>query len=546
MSESPPDVPTSPPEGEEYASKALGADSRHLAYYESNCGRSGPQESSPSQHTRGESASDATRPGGAPQPRESAADRGPLAQHEDNGSDVPFSGDAQGSAYTKRQRSRRKRWTLLETHWKESSVDRCRACRRWRADRSKGYEVCVSEYDRPEGEGTEKKAYVGNIQTCRSSWGCPVCAAKIRQKRAEQIAKAAARHLDQGGGLEFVMLTMPHDRGDDLEGLLDALKDGWDGISKGYARRKDWDRYGIEHYVRSLDLTWSPRAGWHPHYHVLVLTEDPLTDQERRDIEQRWYRRWAEAIEDDGYRRPERRGVRFRGIESDAAARTIGVYTAEGVLEQHREVEDEPERMDMGWEMSRHDLKDESGYTPWDLLEHLDHYRRRIKKAEAKVDEAGGWKAAAEERWNGVPPDPDEARAQVDAWRAEAEKYRKLWREYEQATKGRRSIQPSRELWADYSVTEGDLEDEELAEENQDGEVVATLDPTTMEWCRRIRGGYAALLEAAEDGTYIKRAPDGRIEMTGERARKAGASAVGLTTYISAVREHIRVWKRGG
>jgi hypothetical protein len=433
----------------------------------------------------------------------------------------------------------------LETTWRESSVDRCRACRRWRADRTKGYEVRVDEYDSPDG-GTEKKAYVSNVQTCRSSWGCPVCSAKIRQKRAEQIAKACARHLEQGGGIEFVMLTMPHDRGDDLDGLLDALSDGWDGISKGYARRKDWDRYGIEHYVRSLDLTWSPRAGWHPHFHVLVLTEEPLSDQDRRDIEQRWYRRWSDGIEDAGYRRPERPGVRFRSIESDAEARTVGVYSAEGVMEEQRQVREQEDRMDLGWEMSRHDLKDESGYTPWDLLTHLDHHRRRIQKAEKKVQEAGGWQAAAEQRWNGFPADPDVAKAQIDAWRAEAAKFRRLWREYEQATKGRRSIQPSRGLWEEYGVTEGELEDEELAEEEQGGEVVAELGATTMEWCRRVPGGYAALLEAAEDGTYIKRTPEGRIEMTGEKARRAGASAVGLTSYISAVREHMRLWKRGG
>jgi hypothetical protein len=191
--------------------------------------------------------------------------------------------------------------------------------------------------------------------------------------------------------------------------------------------------------------------------------------------------------------------------------------------------------MELGWEMSRHDLKKEaSGFTPWDILQHLDHYRTKVAKAERYADNAGGWS----ELQNG-----DLAKAQADEWRREAKRYRKLWHEYEQATKGDRSIQPSRGLWEEFGVE--DLDDEEIAEEEQGGETVAEVDATTMEWCRRIPGGYAALLEAAEDGTYIKRDPCGRIEMTGERARKAGAAAIGLKEYLSAVRKHYEQWKRG-
>lgn len=461
-----------------------------------------------------------------------------LAQHEDNGSESPVSGDEKGSGYSHRTRTRRKRWRLLETTWKESSIDRCRACRRWRADKTEGYEVCVSKYDKPDEEGTERKAYVGNIQTCRSSWGCPVCAAKIRQKRAEQIAKATAKHLDDGGGIEMLMLTMPHDREDDLEGLLRGLKSGWGKVSKGYARRRDWEEFGVAHYVRSLDLTWSPRAGWHPHYHVVLFTDEPLSEKERADFEHRIYTRWAEGVTSKEYRRPNRKGVNMKPIKSKAEASTVSYYTAEGVLrtEEVREGEEE-DRMRVGWEMSRHDLKSEgSGWSPWRILERLDALRRRIKKSERKANDAGGWSRM---RMGEV------ARQQCDEWRKEKRHMASLWHEYEQATKGKRSIQPSRGLWKDYGVTEGDLEDEELADEEQNGEVAATLDEHTMEWVRRVPGGYASLLEAAEDGTYILRTPSGRIEATGEKARKAGADAVGLSAYIRAVQRHAERWRTG-
>ena len=540
--EQPPDISTLRGQAEEGSADASALDGKPTSRgHGGSSGRSSQPEGKPRSSTREEQSGSATQTGGAPSEQQSQSSRTPtLAKHADNSSELPSvvseRGSGQGGAYTYRQRTRRERWTLLETVWAESSVDRCRACRRWRADRTKGYEVCVGEYENPDGEGTERKAYVANIQTCRSSWGCPVCAAKIRQKRALQIAKAAAKHLEQGGGLEFIMLTMPHDRGDELDALLDGLKAGWDGISKGYARRKDWENYGIEHYVRSLDLTWSERAGWHPHYHVLLFTEEPLSLQDRRDLEQRFYRRWAEGVTSEGWRKPRREGVRFRSIESESEATSVGYYTAEGVLEQHRAVEEEEDRMEMGWEMTRHDLKSASGMTPWDILSHLRHYRRKVQKAEGYANDAGGWSEL---------PNGELAKAQADEWRGKAQGFRSLWHEYEQATKGRRSIQPSRGLWDAFDVAEGDLEDEELAEEDAEGETVAEVDVTTMEWVRRIPGGFAALLEAAEDGTYIKRDPDGRIEMTGERARRAGAPAVGLTEYLAAVRKHYEAWRRG-
>jgi hypothetical protein len=527
-----------PSSGSAARSTSLGADAEYVRGKWGSRGQQAQQESSSRQHTRGESprnrhASDQGSSSGV----QSAASPRTLAKHEDNSSGRGLEASDGGSAYTRRQRTRRERWELLETLWSESSVDRCRACRRWRADRTKGYQVCTETFDDPDGDGEHTSAYISNIQTCRSSWGCPVCAAKIRQKRAKQIAKAAARHLEEGGGLEFVMLTMPHDLGDGLDGLLDALKAGWNGITKGYARQKDWEEFGIDHYVRSLDLTWSDRNGWHPHYHVVLFTESPLSKAERRKLQKRWHERWADRIEEEGYRRTRQAGVRLRPIESESEAYQVGTYSAEGVMISSQEKQKEPDRMEVGWEMTRHDLKKgaRSGKTPWDILAQLDWLRRRVGELEKKAQEAGGLSGLSRM-----------ARTRLEKVRAGYEKMKGLWQEYEQATKGRRSIQPSRGLWKEYNVTEGELEDEELAEEDHDGEVQAELDPTTMEWVRRVPGGLSALLEAAEDGTYILRTPEGRIEKTGPEAKEAGADAIGLSSYIAAVRDHYRTWRRGG
>jgi hypothetical protein len=64
-------------------------------------------------------------------------------------------------------------------------------------------------------DGTRSAAY-GGLKTCGSVWCCPVCAAKIATRRADELA-TVMRAVDELGGSAFLLtLTMRHDRGDRL------------------------------------------------------------------------------------------------------------------------------------------------------------------------------------------------------------------------------------------------------------------------------------------------------------------------------------------
>ena len=89
------------------------------------------------------------------------------------------------------RRRRRRRFDLLRVLWKVSEMHRQRACCRSRIDAG----GVVSVHKSPEGF-----AYFSNLQRCGYGASCPVCGAKIAQKRAEEIEAAALRHLDKGGG----------------------------------------------------------------------------------------------------------------------------------------------------------------------------------------------------------------------------------------------------------------------------------------------------------------------------------------------------------
>ncbi|THJ22391.1 hypothetical protein E7Y31_23725, partial [Candidatus Frankia alpina] len=61
---------------------------------------------------------------------------------------------------------------------------------------------------------------------CGSGWICPVCSAKIRFRRADEISRAIARAIEAGYGAIFVTRTIPHTAEDELRTTLGYLAEG--------------------------------------------------------------------------------------------------------------------------------------------------------------------------------------------------------------------------------------------------------------------------------------------------------------------------------
>ena len=66
-----------------------------------------------------------------------------------------------------------------------------------------------------------KTASYGGLQTCGSVWTCPVCGAKVVERRRGEIQQAMAMHRACGGEVHLLTLTVPHTRFDVLETLLE-------------------------------------------------------------------------------------------------------------------------------------------------------------------------------------------------------------------------------------------------------------------------------------------------------------------------------------
>lgn len=313
-----------------------------------------------------------------------------------------------------------------------SSLQRVRICGRRRADGEMGVPIRI---------GCDGRAYYANVQLCASVHACPVCAAKIRNRRAQEITAACAAAWAMGMGIEFVTLTMPHDCGDRLAGLLVAVRDAYNATRSGRAADDERDGLGIVGTIKALETTHG-RNGWHPHLHVLVFTRKPLSVRQRRVLRNGWHARWADAIERAGYRRPLRKLCDVRQVWS---ASGVGRYTAK--------VDD----VTVGMEIARSDLKQGQ------LAEHR-----------------SPWRILADLQERGVADDLS------------------LWHEYERAMKGKYALRWSKGLRSLLGVAPA-ATDESIAAETMGGEPIAVVSAALFPVVMRTRGLALHVLQVAEN-----------------------------------------------
>ena len=119
-------------------------------------------------------------------------------------------------------------------------------------------------------------AHLGGVQCCKSVWHCPVCSAKISEKRRVELSSGLATWLESPAGevrrLLLVTFTLAHNASDSLATVFGALKKARKLLVSGKAAQAFKDTFGVVGMVRSLELTHGAN-GWHPHLHVLYFFE---------------------------------------------------------------------------------------------------------------------------------------------------------------------------------------------------------------------------------------------------------------------------------
>jgi hypothetical protein len=170
-------------------------------------------------------------------------------------------------------------------------TSRTSKCMRWRVP-TQSLQVMKSQ--------EHGKAFYKGLQVCASVWGCPICAAKISERRRAELVSALAVAKAKGLDIFMLTLTVPHGLGDDVASLLEQIGKAWRSTTTSRAGKNLRKLLGIRGTVRALEVTYG-QNGFHPHLHVLLFLDGGFAP---RAVQEAFTPLWQQACERAGLPRP--------------------------------------------------------------------------------------------------------------------------------------------------------------------------------------------------------------------------------------------------
>ena len=118
-----------------------------------------------------------------------------------------------------------------------------------------------------------EKAHYGNLVTCGGVWTCPVCSAKISEKRRKELKTGMENWKNKHNGAVYLLtLTNRHHAGDNFKQLLEGQKKALKYLWGNRKPKEMLKALGKQGHVIATEVTYGEN-GWHPHYHILLLME---------------------------------------------------------------------------------------------------------------------------------------------------------------------------------------------------------------------------------------------------------------------------------
>lgn len=185
-------------------------------------------------------------------------------------------------------------------------------------------------YIQPGNKGVEvwrsnerASAHFAGLQVCSSVWACPVCAAKISERRRQELLQAMHLHESAGGQVLLLTLTNPHTITDDLPAMLKAQAKAMSRLSGTKAAQRLWSSIDCVGTVRAWEVTHGGN-GWHPHFHLLLFVRSGL---DLPELQSRFYALWANCCRLAGLPKPsEQHGVKLDDGKQAARYVTKGLW----------------------------------------------------------------------------------------------------------------------------------------------------------------------------------------------------------------------------
>ena len=195
-----------------------------------------------------------------------------------------------------------------------------------------------------------QKAFYSGLRKCCSVWLCPVCAAKIAERRSIFLQTCIDIALAKGWQVYLLTATTPHGIGDELKTVLNRLLKAWNSVNGNRPGKVVKETIQLEGTIRALEVTHGDNNGFHPHIHVLLFIS---SNYGPNYIESLFRPLWQDCCVKAGLPRPsDEHGLTVRDAQEAAK------YVAKGLWGL-------PQEMTKGHQKT---AKSEKGMTPWGFL----------------------------------------------------------------------------------------------------------------------------------------------------------------------------------
>lgn len=144
-------------------------------------------------------------------------------------------------------------------------------------------------------------AHYKGLNVCGSVWTCPVCAPKISSYRSKELTEALSKVKLS---VKYAVFTLQHNRGSDLNTLLDDLTEGFRLMLSGATGKRFYEKWGIVGTITALEYTFGLENGHHPHKNILFFSSRPQSDLDSEEFKADFNNlaaRYCRSITSKGY-----------------------------------------------------------------------------------------------------------------------------------------------------------------------------------------------------------------------------------------------------
>ncbi len=159
------------------------------------------------------------------------------------------------------------------------------------------------------------KAFYAGLLVCGSVWTCPVCAAKISERRKLEIQQAFEMHKENGGKIAMLTLTFSHKKRDKLNDTIIKFGQATQAFMRGRAYDNIRLEMGMIGRIRVYEVTYG-NNGFHPHVHIALFYENEV---DIHKIKLKMYELWEKACLKFGIKTSFLHGIDLQGAEEAEA-----------------------------------------------------------------------------------------------------------------------------------------------------------------------------------------------------------------------------------